>query len=226
MVEALMRFTERQITEARTLLWNIARVNSDKVGEVKGYVDARGNIHARRGEKKASESLSDIHKLVIKLQELNLMPLLLGTSESVSRLPPFNTNPEEIKISDVLIRMTTIENSLNSFIKQQNENMQSLSTAVGNIENSKAQQNSDNQPNIQNRRIMSIANENENFPRLSQSPNKRKRVEEVLSSDQYSAGTWANVAGINRFSVMSKPPTPGPGAGGPRRTAPLVYGYK
>ena len=67
-VEAEMRFTDCEITESRTLLWNIARVRSDKIGEVKGYMDAEGKIHGRKGDKKVSESLSDIQKLVIKLQ--------------------------------------------------------------------------------------------------------------------------------------------------------------
>ena len=63
MIEAQTRFTDKQITEARTLLWNIAKVNYEKIGEVKGYMDTGGNIHGRKGERKASESLSDINKL-------------------------------------------------------------------------------------------------------------------------------------------------------------------
>ena len=109
LVEAQMRLSDKQITEARTLLWNIARVNSDKIGEVKGYIDVSGNIHGRKGDKKAVESLDDIHKLFIKLQEINLMPLLMGTSESISRLPPFNNSSKEINIADVLNRMATME---------------------------------------------------------------------------------------------------------------------
>ena len=105
LVEAQMMFTDKQITEARTLPCNIARVNCDKIGEVKGYMDAEGKIHCRKGEKKSAESLSDIHKLVIKLQELQLIPLLLGTSEAISRLPAFNTNPKEIDKSDVMNRI-------------------------------------------------------------------------------------------------------------------------
>ena len=118
------------------MLWNIARVNSATIGEVKGYIDAEGKIHGRKGDKKVSESLSDIQKLVIKLQELHLMPVLLGTSDSIACLPPFNTSPKETNVSDVLNRMMTMENTLNSFIKQQSEQMRVLGSSISSMEKS------------------------------------------------------------------------------------------
>ena len=224
-VEAEMRFTDRQITESRTLLWNIARVRSDKIGEVKGYMDAEGKIHGRKGDKKVSESLSDIQKLVIKLQELHLMPILLGTSDSIACLPPFNTSPKETNVSDVLNRMMTMENTLNSFIKQQSDQMKLLSSSVSNIE--KSNSNNSDQDQSQHRRVNSLVKEHENFPRISRSP-KRRLVEVEPSNNveivkQNSAGNWASIAAggksgqqsVNNFE--NRPQVA-------RRAAPLLYG--
>ena len=124
-------------------------------------------------------------------------------------------------------RMTTMENSINSFIKQQNEQIQSLSTAVGILDKRSTVYNTlDSQPNIQNRRIPSLVNDNVNYPRLTHSP-KRKRVddEQLLNSEAgepNSAFSYANVAGIRPHTGLDRA---SPRPGGPnRRPAPLLYG--
>ena len=205
-------------------------MNSATIGEVKGYVDAEGKIHGRKGDKKVSESLSDIQKLVIKLQELHLMPVLLGTSDSIACLPPFNTSPKETNVSDVLNRMTTMENTLNSFIKQQSEQMTVLSSSISSMEKTQpTPAATSGRDQSQHRRVNSLVKEHEAFPRISRSP--KRRLVEVDSSDvdiveQNTGGNWASIAagkthqhaGNNTSDTQNNRPQV------PRRAPPLLYG--
>jgi hypothetical protein len=75
-------------------------------------------VNRTRNDKK-NVAIGDIGDAMAKLKERNIMPLLLGSSLMLQRVPCYNTtSKDDTDVSNVVTRVTALEDSMNEFMKQ------------------------------------------------------------------------------------------------------------
>ena len=156
-VQANMKYSDDEVSDAKANLWKAAS-------------KALSPAPARQGENKKKSEIEDIHQALQKLKELSALPLILASSKMIADLPVFGGLNEESNISDVINKVVVLENSMNSFVKQQNEHMVTLRRII-------CASNSNNAglpPNIQIPRSV-LPSVTEVFD--SPNTNKRKRID-------------------------------------------------
>ena len=108
--------------DAKKALWHACGMKTSIIGPI---------VNRQVDRKKAT--IDDIGKAMIKLKEMGVLPLLLGSSDMMKRAPCFNTCPSTANASDVLSQVKVLEDSLGSYMKLQTEEMKKLTHAVGSL---------------------------------------------------------------------------------------------
>ena len=118
--QALSAFGDGEVETARSVLWRAASSKKDIIGD----------IVAHRSPGKTNKNLEDIHKAMTDLRDNNALPMLLCSNDMVREFPAFHCDKEKMDITDVISKMKVVEDSLNSFIKQNNDQMRELTSSV------------------------------------------------------------------------------------------------
>ena len=114
-------FSEPEVMEAKEALW---RVCASKV-------DIIGKLVSRTTSDKKSVTIGDISDAMTKLKDKGVMPLLLGTSLMLQRVPCYNTtSKDDSDITSVMTRVKGLEDCMNEYMKQQTSQMENLSSSV------------------------------------------------------------------------------------------------
>ena len=172
-------------------------------------------IPKRQGNNKKKADIDDIVKALRKLQSANMMPLVLSNGKMLMRTPMSAGIARNHENNDISNRVSLLENSLNSFMKQQSDQIKELQSlcraSVGPPPS-----------NIRPPIFRNIRSAND----YSASPNKRKREDTdvvVLPPAQEQAHpsfvqvASQNLPGIRQIGA-SQPPQP------PRRSSTVMYG--
>ena len=122
--QAIAWFSEPEVMEAKEALWKVCE----------NKVKIIGKLVNRTSNDKKNVSIGDIGDAMAKLKERNLMPLLLGSSLMLQRVPCYNTtSKDDTDVSNVVTRVTALEDSMNEFMKQQTSQMSNLMNTVKKI---------------------------------------------------------------------------------------------
>ena len=116
-------FSEPEVLEAKEALWKVCENKIEVIGKLVNRTSDRKNV-----------SIGDIGDAMAKLKEKSLMPLLLGSSMMMQRVPCYNTtNKDDNDVSAVSTRVKALEESMNEFMKQQAGQMSNLMSSVKKI---------------------------------------------------------------------------------------------
>ena len=116
-------FNDHEIDLARSSLWKASKDNKEIIGEM--------IIHKNPGKKQ--RNLLDIQKAMMQLKEKMKLPLLMSTSQMMKRCPAFHCDKENANDVDVMAKVKVLEQSMDSFMKQQGEQMRNLTETMGNL---------------------------------------------------------------------------------------------
>ena len=113
--------------EAKEALWRVC----DK------KIDVIGKMVNRTSTDKKNVTIGDIGDAMAKLKEKDALPLLLGSSLMLQRVPCYNTiSNDDTDISAVITRVSTLEESMNEHMKQQAMQMANLVNTVNKFSSS------------------------------------------------------------------------------------------
>ena len=220
-------FSDKEISAGKEALLKACKENVDQ------------EIRNRQGNKKKRAELKDIALVLNSLRTSGKLPLILATGKMMKRAPNSTGIPKNPSNSDIATRVSLLESSLSSFMKQQLEQMRNLTDVIGSS-TATAVTTSVQRPPIFRNAVQSVVS-------MTDSPNKRKRTEEPLrvvhkahapqpTNTEPTNGTplvpsfaavtsignhfnpvrqSQNVQGINRLNNNAKPP--------PRRQS-VMYG--
>ena len=119
--QAIGWFSEPEVMEAKEALWKVCA----------SKVDIIGKLVNRSTSDKKSVTIGDIGDAMTKLKDKGVMPLLLGSSLMLQRVPCYNTtNKDDSDISAVMTRVKGLEDCMNEYMKQQTSQMENLSSSV------------------------------------------------------------------------------------------------
>lgn len=144
-----------------------------------------GEYAAHRGTSKMKNHLEDILKAIRKLNEKKALPLFLGTGDMIKNSPVFNVDIRNSNIGDVLNRVKVLEESMGSFMKDQNDQVKKISEMVGSI----GQGSSQERGRSLNSQVQRFVHENKSNSNRFESPGKRKKMadessDEILSDSE------------------------------------------
>ena len=163
MVKTLETFSEDEVNSAKTALWAACEMN---IGET---------IPRRQGENKKKSDVNDIVKALKKLQGSNVMPLILSTGKMMMRTPVAEQVSRDSSDNNLALKVSTLESSMNSFIKQQTDQMTELKNLINMSSNPPASM--VRPPVFKHVRAAAVIDGS------TASPNKRKRHNENNSED-------------------------------------------
>ena len=106
MVQTLASFNDEEVQSAKEALWRACEKN---IGDT---------IPKRQGNNKKKADIDDIVKALRKLQSANMMPLVLSNGKMLMRTPMSAGIARNHENNDISNRVSLLENSLNSFMKQ------------------------------------------------------------------------------------------------------------
>ena len=156
MAQAESHFAEHEIDVARSALWKAASK------------DVIGAMVAHKTPGKAHKNLVDIVKAMKILKEKKMLPLLISTSDMMKKCPSFHVEKEDTNAADIMTKVKVLEESMNSFMKQQGEQMRNIAETIGSSQG----------PASFNR--LQVLRNNVNMHRdRSASPAKRPRVDDT-----------------------------------------------
>ena len=119
--QATAWFSEPEVMEAKEALWKVCASKVDIIGKL---------VNRTTGDKK-SVTIGDIGDGMTKLKDNGVMPLLLGSSLMLQRVPCYNTtSKDDSDISAVMTRVKGLEDCMNEYMKQQTSQMENLSSSV------------------------------------------------------------------------------------------------
>ena len=121
---ANLQFSEPEVMEAKEALWKVCG----------NKIEIIGKLVNRTSTDKKNVSIGDIGDAMTKLKEKHLMPLLLGSSMMLQRVPCYNTtSKDDTDMSIVVTRVKALEDSMNEYMKQQSSQMSNLVNTVKKI---------------------------------------------------------------------------------------------
>ena len=126
--QASYAFCEGEVEAARSALWKAVGVRKELIGEIIG--------HKSPGKK--IKNLEDIHKAMITLKEKEALPMLLCSNGMVPNFPAFHCDKKEMDTTDVLAKMKVLEQSMSSFMKQNNDQMRVLTDTIATVKSAPA----------------------------------------------------------------------------------------
>ena len=121
MSQAEAHFDEHEIDLARSSLWKASMDKKEIIGEM--------IIHKNPG--KMHRNLVDIKNAMKQLKEKTKLPLLMSTSDMMKRCPAFHCDKDNANDVDVMTKVKVLEQSMDSFMKQQGEQMRNLTETMG-----------------------------------------------------------------------------------------------
>ena len=142
-------FSEPEVIEAKEALWRVCEKKIDIIGKMVN----------RTSSDKKNVSIGDIGDAMAKLREKDALPLMLGSSLMLLRIPCYNTmSKDDADISTVVTRVNTLEDSMNEHMKQQAIQMTNLVNIVNKFSSS-ALAGSSSTPNLppQRERLESLS---------------------------------------------------------------------
>ena len=110
-------FVDIEISEAKNALWKSSK---EHLGETVN----------RQGENKKKKEIDDISDGLKKLKSLSKVPLILATGRMIARAPPFGGISDSSSIPDVIVKIKSLEESMESFMKKQSDQIKELTEAV------------------------------------------------------------------------------------------------
>ena len=108
LAQASYAFCEEQVDAARSALWKA-------VGSRKELI---GDIIAHKSPGKKEKNLEDLNKAMMTLKEKDALPMLLCTNGMVPNFPAFHCDKEATNMTDLVIKMKVLEESMSGFMKQ------------------------------------------------------------------------------------------------------------
>ena len=112
-IHALNKFLPDEITEVKVILWRIA-------GD--GII---GSMTKRQGVNKSSSEIIDICLALKALSEEDSLPLFICTRGMVAQTPLYSISAPENDISEISMRLKTMEDSINCILLQRHTDVQS-----------------------------------------------------------------------------------------------------
>ena len=116
LAQAAYAFCDEQVDAARSALWKAVGCRKEFIGEIIG--------HKSPGKKE--KNIEDIHKAMMKLKEKNALPMLLCTNGMVPNFPAFHCDKDATNMTDLVMKMKVLEQSMSGFMKQNSEQMRIL----------------------------------------------------------------------------------------------------
>ena len=110
-------FIDAEISEAKDALWKACR-------------EHLGDTVSRQGENKKKKEIDDISEGLKKLKSVSKVPLILATGKMMARAPPFGGISDSSSIPDVIEKVKSLEESMESFMKKQTDQIKELSEIV------------------------------------------------------------------------------------------------
>ena len=160
--QAAYAFLDEEIDAARSALWKAAGDKKELIGE----------IIAHKSPGKKEKNIEDIHKAMTKLKDNGVLPMLLSTNKMIRNFPVFHCDKDTMNVGDVMNKVRVLEDSMNSFMKQNCDQMQALTESIGAIGQSSSSSSTNHQvPNI------SISKTHPQVP--TETPGKKRRIGEV-----------------------------------------------
>ena len=147
---------------------------------------------------KRAADIDDIDKALKKLKCGHALPLILASSRMVHKAPVAKGIPLDANAGDIVNRVTMLENSLTTFMKQQNEQMTNLTNSIGAI--GPAPPSALNTKAFKHVKVVNL-----------DSPGKRKRLEEneeaveVEKDDASKHLSYASVAQLKKVGTGNVP---------------------
>ena len=186
MSQAEAKYSDEEVNDAKKALWDAAGKN---IGD---------SFPKRIGKSKRGSDIDDIHKALMKLKCSNALPLILASSRMVARGPVSHGIPVDASNDDVVSRVSSLEDSMTAFMKQQNEQIKNLTNVVGSL----GQSGSKPSTLHLRRQTLRVADLTENVD----SPFKRKRVAEDEELGVHP--TVSNEVPSNAAGMQDKPHQP------------------
>ena len=183
--QAEAKYSDEEVMDGKKALWDAAQKN---IGETQPR---------RQGKSKRWSDIDDIHKALMKLKCANALPLILASSRMVARGPVSHGIPVDANNDDVVSRISALEDSMTSFMRQQNDQIKNLTNTVGLLGMPKRTH------------VTKVTTSND-----LESPGKRKRMEE--KDDKSGPATSFHPAGTvseESTSFQSFPPLRSTGTG-------------
>ena len=123
LAQAASAFCDDEVEIAKATLWKASSNRLDIIGDIVGH----------RNPDRIEKNLKDINKAMKALKEANALPLLLSSSAMVRVLPAFHCDKNTLDLTDVMDKVKVVEESLSSFMKQNKDQMQKLTSSIANI---------------------------------------------------------------------------------------------
>ena len=156
-MHAMSSFSDGEILSAKNALWESSNLK-------------------RQGNNKKRADFEDIVKAMKKLDSTNNKPLILATGKMLARTPNASGIPADANNSEIVQRISLLENSFNTFMKQQGEQLRCLSNIVTSI----GKQVPNYTPSFLRTNNSVVASTVD----LSSTPSKRKRYDEEVVTDE------------------------------------------
>ena len=115
--QADSHFIDTEISEAKEALWKASKANL-------------GDTVNRQGENKKKKEIDDISEGLKKLKSLSKVPLILATGKMMAKAPPFGGISDSSSIPDIIVKVKTLEESMESFMKKQSDQIKELTEVV------------------------------------------------------------------------------------------------
>ena len=157
MAQAESHFADHEIDVARSALWKAASNRKDLIGA----------MVAHKSPGKAHKNLVDIAKAMKILKEKKMLPMLISTSDMMKKCPAFHVEKDDTNAVDIMARAKVLEESMNSFMKQQGEQMRNIVDTIGTV-----------QGVASSNRLQVLRNNETSSRNRSASPAKRPRVDD------------------------------------------------